>query len=296
MTGHLARLAARATGQEAGLRPRARSLFEQPTNPASVGEYVAPGVPTSPGPDVAGSGPDLAEHLPGGRPGGSRAPDRPESVPGVAGPRGSAPPPPRGRQAETATPDRAEMRPPSRGTPLPQGPWPTPEPAPDEVPATGRPAAALRHVEQPGAPPPRGRTPIETDASRPRPGVRPPPSITRHPRLVDPPADGQSQEAGEAALLSRIDAPQPSTGPVAREEGTAPRPPVPVASQPATLPRLQPAPGTDRGQPGVTVNIGRIEVLPPRATESKRPPRTVPGRRTTGAPDLADYLRDRGRR
>lgn len=73
---------------------------------------------------------------------------------------------------------------------------------------------------------------------------------------------------------------------------------MPSATQPIMLPRLKLAPRAEQGgAPEVTVNIGRIEVLPSRATEPEPPPAaTTPRRRATGAPDLADYLRDQGRR
>lgn len=287
MTSHLARLAARGAGQDAGLRPRALSLFEQPTNPASVDEYVAPRGPTSSAPDVAAPRPDV-----------SMAPHSPEPGSDVDEPREPAPLPPGEPHAKAATPDQPNVRRPSGETLPTTGPRPKSEPSLDEIPAPDRPAGGRRAVEEPAIRPVPSRTPIEADSARPGPEVPPPSSVPRHPGGGRHLPDGPPAEAGDAVAVRRQGNPQPSTQPVAHEEGTSPREPMPVASQPTTLPRLQPHPWADQGQaPEVTVNIGRIEVLPPRATESKRPPKTTaPGRRTAGAPDLADYLRDRGRR
>jgi hypothetical protein len=69
------------------------------------------------------------------------------------------------------------------------------------------------------------------------------------------------------------------------------------------LPRLNPGPGLTPPAPEVRVSIGRIEVVaaPPGgatapATPAAPPVRPTTPRRATGAPALADYLRDRSRR
>lgn len=66
---------------------------------------------------------------------------------------------------------------------------------------------------------------------------------------------------------------------------------------PVRMPRLQPPPRRDAPRaPEVTVNIGRIEVVPP-AGPDRAPVREQRRTRaaTSGAPKLADYLRDRSR-
>lgn len=62
------------------------------------------------------------------------------------------------------------------------------------------------------------------------------------------------------------------------------------------LPRLQPPSRTRQrpARPEVTVNIGRIEVIPPTPEPRKPPPeRPRAPLRAPGAPKLADYLRER---
>lgn len=71
----------------------------------------------------------------------------------------------------------------------------------------------------------------------------------------------------------------------------------------APLPRLRTGASTEAGRrdrrpaaPEVTVNIGRIEVVPPPPEPPPAAPRPRPRARAAGAPALADYLRDRSRR
>ena len=281
MTSHLARLAARAAGQGASLRPRSLSQFEQPTSHPSLVEYVAPGDPAS-GPDFPAPPPAASIVV--------RSP--------VAGPERDHPRPPSTPlpQGAPVTPDLPiARRSPGEEAPPPTSPVRTPEPSLDEVPAIGPSAALPPAVGLPQVRPERSRTPTEADTvHRPTEAVLP---STRLPEARTRPGVHPS-EAGEAVAVRRQDAPLPPTQRVADHGTTTPRELQPIEPQPAALPRLHPAPRSDHGQaPEVTVNIGRIEVLPPRAPEAKRPPATTAARRlTAGAPDLADYLRDRGRR
>jgi hypothetical protein len=87
---------------------------------------------------------------------------------------------------------------------------------------------------------------------------------------------------------------QPAQPPVASAEPGRQRREV----LPVRLPRLQPPPRPDEQRaPEVTVNIGRIEVVPP-AVPDRPPVREKPRTRaeSSGAPALADYLRERSRR
>lgn len=78
----------------------------------------------------------------------------------------------------------------------------------------------------------------------------------------------------------------------------------PASARPAStpLPRLAPAQGGPaRGDrlpvtPEVVVTIGRIEVVPPPPEPPPPAPRPQPHPRASGAPALADYLRERSRR
>jgi hypothetical protein len=282
MTSHLARLAARAAGQGSGLRPRAVSQFEQAANQISAEEYVAPRDPTSPGPDLAVPPPDANVAISSPEP----APDREEPRPVTSPPTWDSP-------IEPATPDLPIVRRPARGEALrSSSPRPTPEPSLGEVPTTGRPAPFHPPVEVPEDRPVRGPTLTEADSAG-----RPAREITPLAGAARPRPDLHASDAEEAVALRRQDAPQAPTQQVAHRDVRTQRAPQPTASQPATLPRLQPAARAGQGQtPEVTVNIGRIEVLTPHTPESRRPSVTSTPRRPEGAPDLADYLRDKGRR
>jgi hypothetical protein len=60
----------------------------------------------------------------------------------------------------------------------------------------------------------------------------------------------------------------------------------------AVVPRLEVP--VEVGEPDVKVTIGRIEIVRPAVAEPA--PRPAPGRRTTSAPDLAEYLKSRSGR
>ncbi len=193
-------------------------------------------------------------------------------------------PPPRDPHAEAAAPDPPNVGRPSGETLPPTGPRPTSEPNVDEIPAPVRPV--------------RSRTPTPVDTARRATAAAPPPTPdTPPPGGARPLPALHPSETGHAVTAGRQDTSAQSSRADGHQDGPAPHEPLPIAAQPATLPRLQPAPRADHAQaPEVTVNIGRIEVVPPRAMESTTPRETTTPRRTAGAPDLADYLRDRGRR
>lgn len=132
-----------------------------------------------------------------------------------------------------------------------------------------------------------GSAPLEVASHDARPG-----SADRVPDRSDPglgspspsssPPDLPSWEISEPALPS----PRPIGEPARRQ---APLP----APDPPGLPRLHPSmPEPDATPAGVTVTIGRIEVLPP---APDKPPRKPPRQRArpATAPLLGDYLRQR---
>lgn len=118
---------------------------------------------------------------------------------------------------------------------------------------------------------------------------------------AEPSRPVQGQRAGHGLLSTAVvpvAAEQAAEEPPRRAD-SAPRshePPAREAGDPVYLPRLTPVSRSEPAtEPTITVTIGRIEVLPP--AEPRK--RTVPAkeRRTeTGAPNLAEYLRDRSRR
>lgn len=272
MTDHLARLALRATGAATpGLRPRSPSMFEQPiATPTTTGTR---GQPAS---DVPRPGP--AATAPAAPPEARRAAAPPVSESGHMGylvrdletrPDGQ-----RGEAARTeagARPDgdvepalASPVRADRRGV------------LPSDVGVAERVSAALRSVTR--QPAERGNlqfSPLE-------------PALPTAP----PVSEGRQSEDRPVEVLVRVDE---QIRAAVEAEGSGDRTPV-VA--PTPMPTLHPQPLARRpgSPPQVTVSIGRIEVLPAPAAPAKPPPRSRPQPKSSGAPKLADYLRDRSRR
>jgi hypothetical protein len=113
-----------------------------------------------------------------------------------------------------------------------------------------------------------------------------------------PPHSGPGQRA--PAAPDRLSIP-----PIDAQVGTASVLPTAPADPPddVALPRLHPGPTPAPPAPEVKVSIGRIEVVAASpdvasaaVTPATPPVRPTTPRRATGAPALADYLRDRSRR
>jgi hypothetical protein len=272
VTGHLARLALQATRPGTSgpgtLRPRTPSLFERPASSGVLSEeYAEP-------PAIARTS----------REGPSRA------------------------DAEV-TPDPGRQRPARPGQPRPVVDIP-PSTESQEIagePARAAPASLAEAEETPQEAPRHARA---TDVSL---TARPEPSSVGVPHLLDgvtgAVTDRLTHVVGPGATAAAVAAPAedhpdrpgvPGQGPAGSAapaaepgmHGETSRSPIP-SSQP--LPRLTPAPRDDPSPPEVTVNIGRIEVVQP-ATPERKPPQAPPRTRDSGAPKLADYLRDRSRR
>lgn len=271
MTGHLARLALQATRSGASgpgtLRPRTPSLFERP---ASLGvlteEYAEPTAIARTSPE--GSSRADAEVTPdpwGQRPARPGQPRHVVDIPPSAESREVAGEPARAAPASRVDAEETPQEAPRHARATDVSPMARPEPSSAGVPhlldaVTAAVTDRLTHAVGPG---------VTTAADAPaedrahRPGVP------------------EQSRAGSAARAA-----EPGI------HGQTPRSPIP-SSRP--LPRLTPAPRDDPSPPEVTVNIGRIEVVQP-ATPERKPPQARPRTRDSGAPKLAEYLRDRSRR
>ena len=292
MSGHLARLALRATSPTTGLRPRPPGLFEQRPDAMSHEEERIPPDDGRPGP----APPDLASE---GRPEHARPPSEspaaalPEDTSGWVEPRATGESVRRGAapvrlHAETDRPVAAEaptLRVSSRRAPsaAPGGPSPAP------VTSAKLQRAVAAHDQ--------------TSMAEPEPQQLAPPlapdSIDSRDSRIDRDRDRDRDLGADPSvrLPGHLPTSPAATAP-ATPIGRTEWPPSPAPSTPMVvpLPRLQPPaePAPDAGS-GITVTIGRIEVLPPAAAPTPAPPPRATTRRTTGAPDLADYLRSRGR-
>lgn len=269
MTGHLSRLALRATGAApSGLRPRLPSMFEQAlTTPAVAEEH---GQPLR---DVSRRGPAPATSLP---------PEARRAAVRSPAPQGGQPADDPDRDLHETQPDHPGAESSPAAADLRSGT--------DLVPVASMPARA----DVPDVPP--GEVGVGELVSAAAVTVagqvaeRVDDHVTRlEPTLLTAPprAKGQQPEDRLLDVLERIE------DPLGGQVG----PPGPAA--PTPMPTLHPQP-LARGQgspPEVTVNIGRIEVLPAPAAETMKPaPRQRPQPKPSGAPKLADYLRDRSRR
>ena len=269
MTSHLARLALRAARPGTGLRPRTMSMFESPTAMLTVREDAGPtslvtdwGVATGVSVDAIASQP--RGEVPSDRAG--TRPSHPHDTPRHEPPDLASEPEPRGAAALV---DRFT------------GPAPPPSrpPVVEEDSAAGR--ATVQAVVEGQSRPPTVTPPSLFPALEPHHGEIPlfrgerKQVSTRLPSETPPPPhSGASREAPPTAAAAPIAAPES-----------------------ARLPRLRLAPPSAEGgtTPEVTVNIGRIEVLTPPSREAKAD-RARPRPRATGAPNLAEYLRERNRR
>ena len=193
-----------------------------------------------------------------------------------------APTEPRARRAHPVEPVANSPR--SR----PEGPDDAPQDRPDDTPdraedrASGPPAPTHLPVRRTARPLSIPALSADRDSARVRPG----------------PADLSDDGAtGEVRVQGAL--PEETGRADTRPEGSSPwsESPTPgLLSSSAPLPRLQPQ--TDRepnGAPEVTVTIGRIEVLPTPRAAPPPPPVRKQARRTTNAPELGAYLRDRRR-
>lgn len=275
MTGHLTRLALRATrsatAASGGLRPRTLSLFErQPSATGFPDEYAVrtPPFPRSTRQAAPDASPDPgvppgAQPVPFAEPGAS-------AVTPVLSPLSIAHALPSADSAGFPVADRA----PSPGAAAadsrkaePAAPASRPEP----MGRSERTEPAERATTAPPADPP------HAPAGRPHPPpTTPPPSRPEAPRADEP---------APAPAVGRVDPARTAVAPA------SPAPP----PQPTPLPRLTPAPREEPAKQGVTVNIGRIEVVQPPKAEP-RPAAPRPRAKQGGAPKLADYLRERSRR
>lgn len=302
MTGHLARLALRATRPVPGLRPRTPALFEQgarawslepdPAQPDATQGAVTQ--PDATQPDATQRAvTQRASHFPDGT-----RPDLPRTD--IESPE-TAPDPPRHptanrppAQVEPRGPATSSTTSPAGGPANPVVSFVSPAPAPTE-PRTRR----AHPVEPPARSTswrPDGPDEVPQDRSNDRTGS--PKAWTDLPALptaLPPSSAVLPTEHGPdpAALDRREDASEAAIGEL-RLRGALPDGTERLS---APLPRLLPQ--TDREPsraPEVTVTIGRIEVLPAPRPAPPPPPVRAPARRRTNAPDLAAYLRDRGRR
>jgi hypothetical protein len=260
MNGHLARLAVRATlPTGGGLRPRRPSLFEQPV--------ALPAVETAPvalpGAEEDGGAPGAVAPRPRGRAVAAPGPALPTRSAEVLVHRVRATP------ADAQESTNTQYSAPAQDSPHPRVPDRTPDAASS---GSAAPRSAAAH---PSASPLPERVVASLVAEAVSAGLRPP-AVDR--------AQRRSADAEPATTSADV----------------------PTGAPPATapLPRLQaprlpePARGDRRhATPEVTVNIGRIEVVPP-PPEPRKPvtPRPRPRTRASGAPPLADYLRDRNLR
>jgi len=287
VTGHLARLALRATrpanSGSGGLRPRTPSLFERSASVAGLPEeYAGEPVASSPPPVAsARAGDTAAEHsqLPS-----AEAVDR---SPGQALER------PRARSAEV---EANPLAPAPAAHPVePGNDRERIQPAPDSR-EDGSPAAPAASVALDRPPLVEQVTqavtsqlaeivaaPLGGRASPPDPPVALADAGTARDAATHAPAQ-PGDETSPAAVVVRAIAPEP----------TVPAKKTANLQHATPLPRLTPAPPAEPDKPGVTVNIGRIEVLPPPKAQPPAPPPVR--KRESGAPKLADYLRDRSRR
>lgn len=291
MTGHLARLACRATQSSSvsagGLRPRTPSLFERPSSaPGLVDEYAVESPSTDPS-----AGPVRAD-APEARRQALATPLTPGS-PGVLRPESISPHDEHGQQPGSTPMSATDTRPaePLTATAAAEGGSHTttpPEPSSATDPVTLDRRLLVEQVTNVVA----EKLP-DLVAAAPDAGAPAAPSVnTAHAGHDQPTRHRASREttasvgAATGPVGVVVPAGHPDTLRPSRER-SAP------ASSPVPLPRLTPTPPVE-DKPGVTVNIGRIEVVPPpKAT----PPAARPaGKRETGAPRLADYLRDRSRR
>lgn len=332
MTGHLARLAARATEPAgSGLRPRLPSLFEPPAGlrPGDAGSALAGANEARPGATAAGAArAGLAGSDPA-RP-GLPGPDLPG--PDLAGSDLPGPDPaPRGR-ARGAPVRRALARPPHGSEPFGEaddagtaGAGPPATGAASRAAPSGAPTprtrarTTLRTGQSDGAAPSReehapgglrARTTDPTTDARPSAGT-PPAEATGSPAAL-PGSSVRASEQVVATLVAEALAgglrPAAAGRDATTYDGTAPPrdgvPPTEAAGPGAApLPRLHTGRSSEPGRrdrrpatPEVTVNIGRIEVVPPPPEPRPAAPRPRPPARASGAPALADYLRDRSRR
>jgi hypothetical protein len=275
MSGHLARMVVRSTRPaEGGLRRRLPSMFEQPSfdpGPARVHtaeENIRLPVPersprtTSPRGDVEVPVVREESELPavGKSPEVGAAPDdftphQTQARTGGARTRRKRPP-----ETVPAQPVRHESESPRRVAARSEPPLPEAEPSTPARPAVREQVEGLPTADRSSA------------------GPRETPVVDR--RANVPP--------GSPEPLPRADV--PPVVPVRQER------PRGDPSNP-NLPRLQPTSRTGQrsARPEVTVNIGRIEVIPPTPEPRKTPPERRPQAplRAPGAPKLADYLRER---
>lgn len=252
MSGHLARLALRATRSAAGgLRPRMASMFEQPggVEPGSLPavEYGGP-TPAVASPVTSRTG------LPGE--------ERPTPVPPAPASRAAGRPAVRAADTDTATVEPSAVASVHRDA----------SPADEE--ASTIPDGPGRRDPQPAGSGPDDRSSL---------------------RRQDQAVASLVAEAVSAGL------PAPVVPAVDRSPDTEPRTgrpgvrPVRGLTPTHESPRLRPPPRAEQGgaAPSVTVNIGRIEVVPPAPDNRKPPQRPRTPARASGAPRLADYLRGR---
>jgi hypothetical protein len=256
MTGYLMRLAVRSTQTGVGLRPRAPSLFEA-VPPVLEAASRDAGTSSAPVPTTTRAAP----------------PEPPADSPAVR-PASQLHPPPEVDPAST-TRIAASAVPPAAAV------------------ATAAAASAD------GVVPARHADPVRTGEHPPA-ADRPAAVVTSRNRAPTTPLTASTGDT--SASLDRLPAPltveigAPSVAPMAPGEPAAPV---------VALPRLHPRPPSAQPAPEVKVSIGRIEVVaaPPTgpteaavpSTAATPPVRATP-RRATGAPALADYLRDRSRR
>lgn len=273
MNGHLARLAARAIRPTSdGLRPRVPALFEQP---AGLPADPAIALPLS---AVHGGDPlrDLSRAR--GRAAAGPAPVPPSRSSDGRGVRDGAVPG-AGQGGSHDEDPRDTQRSPDRGASISGRIRP-----PDAVPPASAPSP---EEPPPGSPAPRSPSARST---------------------VPEPVVASLVATAVSAGLRPLAGDRVRHGSREDEQGTPPAgaptgPPVPAALLTAPLPRLQPElTRTARSDltpaaPAVTVNIGRIEVVPPPPAPPQPPaqPRR-PRSRASGAPPLAEFLRDRSRR
>lgn len=284
MTGHLVRLAARATRPASGgLRPRVPALFERPAG-LFAGHLTVALRPTGEDVDAVGE--------PGERAAAPRVPG--PGVPETRRPAGGPRPVPPTRRAAPA------------GSGTPATPAPT-RGADGEDLRTAQPTRRARRAGR-RLVATAGRAPDDASPSRSPAAEESPRSSSAESSARQTPVPEQVvaslvAEAVSAGLRPRAAgrAPHESDDDAGSVRGTVPRAD-PAATTP--LPRLQTARSPEATRRDrrpaaseVTVNIGRIEVVPPapepRPPAARRPP---PQARASGAPPLADYLRGRNRR
>lgn len=311
MTGHLARLALRTTRPVPGLRPRTPAHFEQGTQawslePDAMQPDAVPPAARQRADRLSGPGPDVPwpDVGPPDSAGPARNPRAERSLNEV-GPWGPSTSSLRSPSSGRASPGEAfggdvptPTEPQARRThpvePLVRSPRSRPD-GPDGV-TQERPDNTLDRAEG-GASSASARTelPVRTTA---RPASTPALSADGDSARVRPDPADLSGDGATGELRVRGALPEWNGRLNSRPEGSTPGSESPdpgLLSPSAPLPRLQPQ--TDREPnraPEVTVTIGRIEVLPAPQAAPPPPPVRKPARRTTNAPDLASYLRDRG--